>query len=78
MATMTAPPIIAIISFRNPRLGVAAPDCRPGDPLVALAPAEPLGVPATPVAGALTTVTPVTVERLPSGSVVVDRTVELS
>lgn len=76
---MTAPPIIASISLRRPRLGVAAPDWRPGDePLVALAPAEPLGVPATPVTGALTTVTPVTVLKLPSGRVVVDKIVELS
>jgi len=75
---MTAPPIIATISFLMPRLGVAAPDWSPGDPLVALAPALPLGVPARAVAGALTTTTPVMVLKAPLGRVVVDSKVELS
>lgn len=80
IATTTAPPIIASISFFIPIDADAAPFCSPGDPPVPVgfAPAVPLGVGATPVSGALTTVTAVMVLWLPSGSVVVERIVELT
>lgn len=77
MATTTAPPSIKTISF--PILAAAAPDCRPGWPVVvvaALTPAVPLGVGAAEY-GAGTTVTAVTVLWLPSGRVVVCRIVEV-
>lgn len=72
-----APPSIKTISF--PILAAAAPDCKPGWPVVVvagLAPAVPLGVGAAEY-GAGTTVIAVTVLWLPSGRVVVWRIVEV-
>ena len=71
-ATATAPPTTNTISFPHPRLITASPVCNPGFPeLVALGtPALPLGVSPTPVPP-LITVTAVTTDLLPLGSVVV-------
>ena len=72
-----APPSIRTISF--PILAAAAPDCKPGWPVVVVAgvaPAVPLGVGAAEN-GAGTTVTAVTVLWLPSSRVVVRRIVEV-
>lgn len=77
IATATAPPSIRTISL--PILAAAAPDCKPGCPAVVVAgltPAVPLGVGAAEY-GAGTTVMAVTVLWLPSGKVVVCRTVEV-
>jgi len=77
IATATAPPSIKTISL--PILAAAAPDWRPGWPVVVVAgfaPAVPLGVGAAPY-GAGMTVTAVTVLWLPSGKVVVWRIVEV-
>ena len=73
IATPTAPPTTSAISLHHPLVMGASPVCRPGlpedDPVVAT-PAAPVGVSAaTPPAP--TTVTAVTTDWLPFGSVLV-------
>lgn len=78
IATPTAPPTTANISFPNPIVLGAKPVCNPGlpsaVPLAGPGPAVPLGTESLTPAAA-TTVTAVTVDLLPSGKVVVRREV---
>lgn len=77
IANPTAPPTTSTISLRHPLVMGASPVCRPGlpeDVPVAVTPAVPPGVFASPPP-APTTVTAVTTDWLPLGSVLVCTTV---